>query len=199
MAGKPVRTRTQQSLITAVDLLELIELYEECEHSLQRARSGPRERVSGSRAIGISLREDVVTARADILGVLASWAGTVAEARNVTGPGRRDVRELVRFLADNLDWLLGPATAGDFTSEIIEVSAAARRAAHPDPVLRTALGVCPAPDCHSTLYSEPAGSRTTGHHRIRCDAGHDWPPRQWLLLARAGARLPLTSHAGAVA
>ncbi|MEU9115956.1 OvmZ protein [Streptomyces sp. NPDC048483] len=202
MAGKPVRTRTRQNLITTVDLLELIELYEECGHALQRTRSGPREKVSGSRAVGISLREEAVNARADLVGVLASWAGTVAEALGTAGPARRDVHDLVRFLADHLDWLLGPATAQDFATEITEITAAARRAAHPEPVLRTALGPCPAPDCHSTLYSEPIGSRTTGRHQVRCDAGHDWPPRQWLLLARAGTsagRRPQASHTDAVA
>lgn len=188
MTGRSAASSERQQLITADELVDLVELYEECEYALTSARSGLRERVSGSRAVGIILREEAVTARADLLRVLASWAGTVAQERRIPSPRQRDVRALVGFLADagNLDWLLSRPAAHDFAAEITEVAVAARRAAHPEPVLRTALGRCLRPSCESTVHSEPAGPQDTGRHRVRCESGHDVPPHQWLRLVGAG-------------
>lgn len=177
MIGNTV-SRRRPALIGAVDLLDLVQLYEDCGRALTRTHNGPRERVSGSRAAGISLRDEAVTARAHIMGVLAGWAGAVARSRRIAGP-QRELRALARFLVDHLEWLLTGPNADDFVTGILDAAEAARRAVHPEPLPRTALGECPAPDCHSTLHVETAD----GQHRVRCESGHDWPPRQWLLLA----------------
>ncbi|NLU70225.1 hypothetical protein [Streptomyces sp. HNM0574] len=186
MTGNTVRQR-QQAPIRAVDLLDLVELYEDCGRALTRTHNGPRERVSGSRSVGISLREEAVTARADIMALLAGWAGTVARSRGIAGPEQREARELVRFLVGNLDWLLDRPDAADFATAAAEAGETARRAIQSEPVPRTALGPCLDPGCQSTVYVEPAGPDSLAQHRVRCEAGHDWPPRQWLLLARRRA------------
>ncbi len=159
------------------NLVELPELYEMCAYVLDLRRPQPRERVSGRRPHGIVLRDAVVTVRSDILGVLASWCGLVTSERGVAGPDELSIRRLTTFVQVHLTWLVAHQAAADFADELNELAEAAREVLTPDADLEFELGPCSHPGCEWTVRAE-------GHppQRIRCDAGHEWPPEQWLLL-----------------
>jgi hypothetical protein len=165
------RDRAEESLV------ELPELYEMCAYVLDPHRPQPRERVSGSRPHGIVLRDAVVTVRSDILGVLASWCGLVTTERGVAGPDELSIRRLTSFVQVHLTWLVAHPAAADFADELGDLADAAREVLAPDTDVEFDLGPCPRPGCAWTVRAE-------GHppRRIRCDAGHEWPPEQWLLL-----------------
>ena len=165
------RDRAEESLV------ELPELYEMCAYVLDPRRPQPRERVSGSRPHGIVLRDAVVTVRSDILGVLASWCGLVTTERGVAGPDELSIRRLTTFVQVHLTWLVAHPAAADFADELGDLSDAAREVLAPDTDVEFDLGPCTRPGCAWTVRAE-------GHppRRIRCDAGHEWPPEQWLLL-----------------
>ena len=165
---------------------ELPELYRRSELALTPPRPGPVERVSGGLPGGITLDEDVVSARADVLSVLASWAGLVA-----VGPARRDaparhaVPELCAYLVRHLDWLTGREGAGDLVAEIDALHRALDQVDGQTREHARVLGICLVPGCGAEVRVGPPGA---GASPAGCDAGHVTPPRDWLLVSRGGAR-----------
>jgi hypothetical protein len=166
------------------NLLELPGLYEMCAYMLDTRRPQPQERVSGRKQRrGIVLREAVVNVRSDMLGVLASWCGLVANERGVPGPDELSVPRLSTFVLIHFGWLTAHAAAPDFVDELAELADGARAVLQPETTAELDLGPCVHPGCGWTVRAE-------GHppRRVRCEAGHEWPPEQWLLL-RGGYHL----------
>lgn len=158
------------------NLLDLPGLYDMCAYVLDTRGPQLRERVSGSKRRGIVLREAVVNVRSDVLGVLASWCGLVANERQVPGPDELSVPRLSTFVLIHFGWLTAHPAAPDFVDELGALADGARAVLQPDNGVMT-LGPCARPGCGWTVRAE-------GHppRRVRCDAGHEWPPEQWLLL-----------------
>lgn len=159
------------------NLVDLPALYDMCAYVLDSRRPQPRERVSGHRPRGIVLRDAVVGIRSDILGVLASWCGLVTSERGVPGPDELSIPRLSTFVLVHFGWLTAHPAGADFTDELTALAERAREVLKPEPLMEMALGPCARPGCGWTVRAE-------GHppKRIRCDAGHEWPPEQWLLL-----------------
>lgn len=176
-------------------LIELPELFELCAHALELRPNGPRERVSGHRPRGIVLRDSVVTARSDILGVLAAWCGLVTTERGVLGPDELDIRKLVGFLAIHLHWLCQHPAAPDFVDELTDLTDAATEAMRTETGFRVATGACLHPDCDRTVYAE-AHREGTEPYEVSCEAGHVWAPEHWLSLR--GKQNGTNGHAGGV-
>jgi len=162
-------------------LIELPTLFDMCAHALDLRSNGLRERVSGHRPRGIELRDAVVSARSDILGVLATWSGLVTVQRGVAGPNELAVRKLVGFLAIHINWLCEHPTAADFVDDLIGLTESAHEAMRPDTGFRTAVGPCLHPDCDLTVYAE-AHRDGAEPYEVSCEAGHVWAPRHWLAL-----------------
>jgi hypothetical protein len=165
------------------NLVELPQLYDMCAYMLDVRPPKPQERVSGHRPHGIVLRDAVVSIRSDILGVLAAWCGLVAAERGVLGPDELSIPRLSTFVLIHFGWLTAHPAGADFTDELSVLADRARAVLVPDPVEELNLGPCPRPGCGYTLRAE-------GHplKHIRCEAGHDWPPNQWLQLLRGGGQ-----------
>ena len=163
------------------NLLELPQLYDMCAYMLDVRPPRQRERVSGHRPHGIVLRDAVVSIRSDILGVLASWCGLVAGERGVPGPDELSIPRLSTFVLIHFGWLTAHPAGADFTDELAALADRARAVLTPEPAAEMSLGPCPRPGCGWTLRAE-------GHPPkwIRCEAGHEWPPSQWLQLMRDG-------------
>jgi hypothetical protein len=166
-------------------LIELPEIYDDCESVLHPRRNPTLQRVSGSRqSTGIRLDEAAITARSGIVGFLASWAALVVDERSVGKPAHRTPGALADFLLTHLNWLLAHPTAADFASEISEITHRARRSAYTQPAVRLDLGQCIHSDCNAAMTTAPSirdGRRT---REVSCTAGHTWQPHQWLLLSR---------------
>lgn len=172
-------------------LAELPQLYLACESTLGRQpRSMMAEKVSGSRLPSLPINERAATARTDLVRVMAAWAGMAADEFDLTGPSPYAVDKLATFLSRQLDRLLSHPAAGDFVAELSSVAGAARRAAHGDSDRRLDVGCCTHVGCDSRITVRIHGHDPTPHH-VRCDAGHTWPPQQWLQLAR---RLERAKH-----
>jgi hypothetical protein len=163
------------------NLVDLPQLYDMCAYMLDARAPKQQERVRGHRPRGIVLRDAVVSIRSDILGVLASWCGLVATERGVPGPDELSIPRLSTFVLVHFGWLTAHPAGPDFTDELAALADRARMVLTPDPVSEMNLGPCPRPGCNGTL-------RTEGHplRRISCEAGHEWPPDQWLQLLRGG-------------
>ena len=185
------------------DLAEVPELYQRCESLLVRFPPAFTQRVAGSGTTGLVLDERVTEARRDLVAVLASWSGLVADERRVGRPGR-DAAELAAFLAVHLDWLLAHPAGPCFAAELGAAAGAAREVSRSgsgpgielgpcveegcDHVMVAARGAC-SPSERSELPgpSGPSGlSESSGPSglEVRCAAGHAWSPRQWLRLSR---------------
>lgn len=165
------------------DLHELPKIHSDCASALPRRRDPALQRVSGSRqASGVLLDEDAMSARSNVLGVLASWCALVADERRMTKPGRRHPAHLTAFLIRHLNWLLAHPAAADFADEISQITAQAQRAAYTRPAAQVVLGQCVHPDCSAPLTPS---SRNGGRSReISCTGGHTWQPHEWLQLFR---------------
>jgi hypothetical protein len=167
------------------NLLELPEIYDDCESVLHPRRNPTLQRVSGSRqSTGIRLDEAAITARSCIMGFLASWAALVADERAVRRPVRRRPDEMADFLVVHLNWLLAHPTAGDFAAEISEIAHRARRSAYTQPALRMDLGQCIHSGCSADMTTAPSAPDGRRTREVSCTAGHSWQPHQWLLLSR---------------
>lgn len=167
------------------DIARLPHLYQDCEEMLVKRPQPGQERVRGSRSSGISLDGRVVAVRADIMTVMASWAGFVAEHRPSAQRPEREVTALARFMLVHLDWLSQQPCMPEAVTEFRRLSRAAEEAlSHPSG--GRALGACERPGCTGTVY---AHSDTSTPAHVSCDRGHRWPPSEWLRLStRLGSR-----------
>jgi hypothetical protein len=166
-------------------LTALPDLYADCETALARRPRPTLERAgSRRRTTALPIDEAAANARSAILAILAGWSALVADERAVTRPARRQASELAAFLNRHADWLLAHPAAGEFAAEIGAVTRAARRAAHPRSEQRVMLGQCPHRGCAEALFATRVTGESGGSRDVRCDAGHSWPPHQWLLLSR---------------
>ncbi|WP_059008595.1 hypothetical protein [Streptomyces specialis] len=166
-------------------LLELPQIYEDCEPALLPRRNPALQRVSGSRrSTGILLDEEVITIRSGIIGFLASWSALVADERSVTRPVRRQPAELAAFLVRHLNWLVDHPAGADFIEEIAHITTHAQRSAYTQPALRIELGQCIHPGCTASMRPTASGREGKRIREVRCTAGHTWAPHQWLHLSR---------------
>ncbi|WP_326599887.1 hypothetical protein [Streptomyces sp. NBC_01803] len=167
------------------DLLELPQIYEDCESALLPRRNPALQRVSGSRqSTGILLDEEVITTRSGIIGFLASWSALVADERSVAKPARRHPAELATFLVRHLSWLVDHPAVADFVEEIARITSHAQRSAYTQPGLRIELGQCIHPGCTAPMGPTASGREGKRIREVRCTAGHTWAPHQWLHLSR---------------
>jgi hypothetical protein len=162
------------------DLAEAAELYQRCESLLVRFPPAFAQRLAGGGRTGLVLDEGVTEARRDLVAVLASWSGLVADERGVRRP-RRDAGELAAFLAVHLDWLLAHPAGSCFAAELRDAAAAAREVSSSSSGAGLELGPCVAEGCEQMMVA----ARGLSVLEVRCGAGHAWAPRQWLRLARS--------------
>jgi hypothetical protein len=168
------------------NLVRLPGLYRECEEHLDNRRARGVERIRGGMVRGISLNEDIVAARATMLAVASSWAGTVADERAVAARPPRSVSDLSRFLLAHLDWLAGHCAVGDAAVELDQAVTAAEAVSIGRTGDRLKLGPCSEPGCTGLVYATTGAA--AGPSGVSCDRGHRWRPNQWLLLAHRLAR-----------
>jgi hypothetical protein len=108
----------------------------------------------------------------------------VVDERGVAGPKHREVLHLVAFLTTHVDWLAAHATAADITAEISDLVRTAREAINPNKVTRIELGPCGQPGCNQAVHAAVRAQDKLLPLQVSCEAGHVWPPHQWLLLGR---------------
>ncbi|MFC9480340.1 hypothetical protein [Streptomyces griseus] len=179
----------------STELRRLPELYEACGRRLDGgAQDALRPRTSGGPLRGMPFNVQAAEARTEILTVLGSWAGAVAEKRGVAAP-RREVLPLRVFLGRHLAWLAAHDAAGDFCGEVARLARRARRVADPEVRRRLPIGGCAEPDCSGSLTAVvgPGQPRTPAVISCDRDPGHRWLGHEWLQLSD---RLRGTASAG---
>jgi hypothetical protein len=149
---------------------------------LVNTRARDLERVRGGLPSGISLNDAAVTIRTEMVTVLASWAGLVVEERQVGRPPGRDVRALAKFLGVHVGWLAEHAAAADAAAEIAALVRAAEDMLAPETTVRVELGPCGLRGCGGVVSVIVGRGGDLAPKMVKCDGGHIWPPRQWLLL-----------------
>ncbi|MEV0259694.1 hypothetical protein AB0H82_36285 [Streptomyces sp. NPDC050732] len=149
-------------------------------------------KVSGSRRRD-HLNVSALDARSNIVAILESWAGYVAEELGTTPP-TRSVPHLACFLLLHLEWLTAQPPAPDFAEEIHGLHVELLRVIEPDrgdgdPLTRQ----CVVDSCTGTIVASPqnpqraqsprgAGAAGRNSSSISCSAGHSWEVREWLVL-----------------
>jgi len=164
------------------DLALLPDLYRRCEGILVNTRARDVERVHGGLPGGISLNDDAVAIRTEIMTVLASWAGLIVHERRVCRPLRRDINALTDFLAAHLDWLAEHPAAGDAAAEITTLVRPAADAISSDTTVRVELGPCDRTGCGGVVSVTVNGGGTPTPDLMSCDGGHTLQPQEWLML-----------------
>ncbi|MCI3279355.1 hypothetical protein [Streptomyces cylindrosporus] len=170
----------------SVELGRLPGLYEACGRRLDGRTSDPaRPRTSGGPLPGMPFNAAAAEVRAEVLGVLGSWAGAVVKERRVTAP-RRAVLPLAAFLDRHLDWLAGHDAAGEFSGEVARLVRHARRVVDPEVRTQVPIGACVEPDCTGSLTAVVRPQQPRLPAVIRCDRdpGHLWLGHEWLQLGR---------------
>lgn len=178
-----------------MELRRLPELYEACGRRLDGGSPDrTRPRTSGGSPRGMPFNVQAAEARAEILGVLGSWAGAMVEERGVPAP-RRTVPSLGVFLGRHLDWLAGHEAAGEFSVEVARLVRRARRVVEPETRHELRIGACVEADCPGLLTAVLKPGQPGVPGMIRCDhePAHRWPGHEWLQLSR---RLDAASAAG---
>lgn len=157
-------------------------LYLACEQILDSREYHSIRIARGHRPAGICLDEHTTAARGDTIRVLSSWCAMIVDELGATGPSSLDITLLTAFLRTHLDWLARHPAAGDFADEIAGLASSAGEALNPVHVSGVELGPCAEDGCGCMVR---AGFRLGGHGSapyVHCDAGHIWPPHQWLRL-----------------
>lgn len=128
-----------------------------------------------------SLAEEVVRVRADIVDILSSWCSLVVCERGGIAPATPTVEDMVVFLDMNVAWLAKHDAAGDFAVEVRELATAARGVTRGE-----VLGVCDRGGCGLEVMA--------GGADVRCAAGHEWRPAEWLSMGKRVHRTAGTSR-----
>lgn len=142
-------------------------------------------KVSGSRKRD-HLNVAALDARSNIVAILESWAGYVAEELGTTTPPR-SVPHLACFLLLNLEWLAAQPPAADFADEVQGLHTELLRVVEPDRGDRDPLTrQCVVDRCTGTINASPHAVGAAGSpgqkSSISCSAGHSWEIREWLVL-----------------
>lgn len=166
---------------------------------LTAAPGGVREKVTGSRDVGIALNGDIVTLRSELRKVVTAWARVIISQRKVAVPRRSETSSLLHFLIQHAAWLAAHQGAADFDGQITRLVDAGRQMVGTELERPVTLGVCMSPGCSDPLFAvlRDAGPTNGPPTRIWCGSGHVFPPRQWLLVADhllrcGGSRLDLS-------
>ncbi|WP_228447491.1 hypothetical protein [Streptomyces paludis] len=118
-------------------------------------------------------------ARHNILTILESWAGLVAEKAGGKAP-TRSVPHLVGFLLRHLEWLAEQPPAAEFADEISALRRELLRTIDPEPGESPALTRdCVVAGCTGEITT---GTGTGTANSIRCSSGHTWDVREWITL-----------------
>ncbi|WP_345671523.1 hypothetical protein [Streptomyces similanensis] len=186
----------------SLDLRRLPALYEACGRLLDGGfRDATRPKTSGGPPHGVPFNTLAADVRADILGVLGSWAGAVVGERGGPAPCRA-VPQLSVFLGRHLDWIAAHDAAGECSGELARLVGRARRVVDPDVRHRVTIGGCVEPGCAGALTAvvRPDPARLPAVIRCDRDPAHHWPGHQWLHLRRRldGAAPALPGPAPAV-
>lgn len=164
------------------ELQELPLLYARCGVILHGERTRGFGQARGRKSPGIVLRDTLVTARTELLSLLSSWAALVAEEARLPLRPRREVTALVKFLLDNLNFLVSHPAVVDAIEEFTRVCTRARHAINPTDYV--ALGLCERPGCGRKVYAHIDPGGIGSGDLVSCEAGHAVDPRQWLSLAQ---------------
>lgn len=162
-------------------LIELPALFDLCAGILDLGSADLGERVSESRPPGFNLCDTAVSVRSEILGALVAWSWFVTRERGIPGPSEFAIRELVRFLAIQLQWLCRHSGAPALVDELTDLTAAVSAALQHTTYVRVAVGTCPLQDCGTTVYAEAPGEGAEAYEAA-CEAGHVWSPHRWLAM-----------------
>ncbi|MFD4628903.1 hypothetical protein ACFVYR_03230 [Streptomyces sp. NPDC058284] len=151
-------------------------------HVMAASRRRNPTKVSGSRKRD-HLNVAALDARSNILAVLESWAGYVADELGAAAPAR-SVPQLARFLLLHLEWLTAQPPAADFADEIEELHDELLRVIEPDHADRNPLTRrCVVDSCPGTINASPQPAATAqSGNSISCSSGHSWEIREWLVL-----------------
>jgi hypothetical protein len=180
------------------DLASLPRLHAECGGALAHCSPRAVERVTGSPAGGIELNDDAVQARSAIGRFLVRWSGRVVIERGVARPTTRGHAALAAFLVQHVDWLVAHPGAGQMAAELRKLCRDAHQASRKDLApRRVELGSCVHPGCKSVMSSSVPAAGVHASMQVTCEAGHSWPPDQWLILARRIERLDPAERASA--
>ncbi len=167
------------------DLRRLPSLYRACGHALDGSGtvSGPRERTSGGSSPGIPLNTAAAEVRSEILALLGSWAGLVAESRRLPPPPRT-VEGLTAFLLRHAGWLITHGAVRDASHEIARLTRRAARVSEPAGRRLITVGRCPEPGCAGALQApiRPDADEPPVEVRCRTESAHRWAGHELILL-----------------
>ncbi|MET8682586.1 hypothetical protein ABZV77_00020 [Streptomyces sp. NPDC004732] len=151
-------------------------------HVMATSRRRNPTKVSGSRRRD-HLNVSALDTRSNIVAILESWAGYVADELETTVPSR-SVPHLVCFLLAHLEWLTAQPPAEDFAAEIQGLHVELLRLIDPDLGERDPLTRrCVVDSCPGTINASPHSSGAAAKNSsIRCSSGHSWEIREWLVL-----------------
>ncbi|MEU6995007.1 hypothetical protein ABZ953_30670 [Streptomyces sp. NPDC046465] len=151
-------------------------------HVLATGRRRNPTKVSGTRRRD-HLNVSALDARSNIVAILESWAGYVADELGIPAPARA-VPRLAGFLLQHLSWLKTQPPAADFAAEIQGLHVELLRVIDPelnerDPLTRR----CVVDSCTGTINASPQNAGIAGKKSsISCSSGHSWEIREWLVL-----------------
>lgn len=168
--------------LLASRLCSLPGLYRACEQALEVSRYHSIRFVRGRRPSGICLDERTLAARDETIRVLASWCQMIVAERGVTGPGDLGIASLTAFLRAHFAWLTVHPAAADFAEEIAGLADGAGEALDPASARAIDLGECIEDGCERMVRAGVQPVHQGAAPLVRCEAGHTWPPHQWLRL-----------------
>jgi hypothetical protein len=158
-------------------------LYQECERLLGGSEQ-PRDKTSGGPMPGMPFNSASAETRTAILGVLASWGGTVAKERRVDPP-HRTVSALADFLGRHVNWLAAHTAAAKACEDVARLVRDARRVVFPSSVRRVPVGACVESNCAGNLIALISAETPQQQAGISCDIDphHQWLDHEWIQLS----------------
>ncbi|BBC30338.1 hypothetical protein SGFS_016320 [Streptomyces graminofaciens] len=147
--------------------------------------SGPLARTSGGSSPGIPFNTAASEVRSEILALLGSWAGMVAEGRRLPPPPRT-VETLAAFLLRHAGWLTACSAAGDASREVERLTRRAAQVSDPADRRLITVGLCPEPGCAGALQASvrPDADEPLLEVRCRTESAHRWAGHELILLKR---------------
>lgn len=151
-------------------------------------KATPGEIVTGTKSRPLPIDVEVADHRADMLAKLRSWAGCLADVREVSPPRDQSVRGVAGFLLVHLRWAMASdeTLVKDMCKELHALSGKSWSLLQPSGRRRVEVGACIEDGCDGVLTATIAPTDDLLPSAITCshNGDHQWEAHRWVSLGR---------------
>jgi hypothetical protein len=149
-------------------------------------KATPGEIVTGTKSRPLPIDVEVADHRADMLSILRTQAGAIADMREVAPPKDQSVRGVAGFLLVHLRWAAARDVIESLSTDMAHIEGKTWALLQPSGRRRVEVGACIEDGCDGILTATIAPTDDLLPSAITCshNGEHEWEAHRWVALGR---------------